>query len=464
MSKSTMPSRDIWSVSRLNSEIRAVLEGGFPLLWVEGEISNLASPRSGHSYFTLKDSHAQVRCALFRNKRMLLRFQPKDGDKVLIRARISLYEARGDFQLIAEHMEPIGEGALQRAFEELKARLDQEGLFDTRRKKELPAFPRCIGIVTSPTGAALRDILQILKRRFPALPVIIYPTLVQGEQAAEEITRTLKLADQRGDCDLLILARGGGSLEDLRAFNDETLARTIAALDTTIISAVGHEIDFTIADFVADRRAPTPSAAAELATQNQEQLLARLQELQQRLGRTIKRRLQEHRQHLAHISHKLQILHPQRQLQQHQQLLDELVLQLEQNMQRLLIQKRQQCDRLAARLQLLSPTRQLVMLKKRLTHNQQKLLYSMQNLLSHKKLLFSGLTRELQTLSPLQTLARGYSITTDADTGKIITCCENVAPGMHIHTRLPQGQLVSVVKKCMENQSDTIHPPHFPGK
>ena len=451
MSKSTTPSRDIWSVSRLNSEIRAVLEGSFPLLWVEGEISNLARPRSGHSYFTLKDSHAQVRCALFRNKRMLLRFQPKDGDKVLIRARISLYEARGDFQLIAEHMESAGEGALQRAFEELKAKLEREGLFDTRNKKELPAFPRCIGIVTSPTGAAVRDILQILKRRFPALPVIIYPALVQGENAAEEITRILKLADQRGDCDLLVLARGGGSLEDLWAFNDETLARTIAALNTPIISAVGHETDFTIADFVADRRAPTPSAAAELATQNQEQLLARLQELQQRLGRTIKRKLQEHRQHLSHISHKLQILHPQRRLQQNQQLLDELGLRLERAMQQQLTQKQQRCQQLAERLRLLSPSRRVAMLGEKLADYRQKLLRGMRNTLSHKQLQFAGLSRELQAISPLNTLGRGYSITTDAVTGKILTNSSETKPGNRIHTRLLEGHLVSVVEKTQDN-------------
>ena len=442
------PSRDIWSVSRLNGEIRAVLEGSFPLLWVEGEISNLAIPRSGHSYFSLKDAHAQVRCALFRNKRQLLRFQPKDGDKVLIRARISLYEARGDFQLVVEHMEPAGEGALQRAFEALKAKLDHEGLFDAKRKKALPAFPRCIGIVTSATGAAVRDILQILKRRFPALPVIIYPTLVQGENAAQEITRMLKLADQRGDCDLLILTRGGGSLEDLWAFNDETLARTIAGLNTPVISAVGHETDFTIADFVADRRAPTPSAAAELATRNQEQLLARLQELRQRLGRAIQRRMEQHRQHLHHIRHKLQILHPQRQLQQNQQLLDELSLRLEQNTHRQLAQKKQQCDQLAARLQLLAPARQLAMLKERLVRHQQQLQHSMEQILLRKKLRFSGLSRSLQAVSPLKTLARGYSITTDADTGKVITHSSDTAPGMRIHTRLAEGSLVSVVEKC----------------
>jgi exodeoxyribonuclease VII large subunit len=450
MSKFSSPSRDIWSVSRLNGEIRAVLEGSFPLLWVEGEISNLATPRSGHSYFSLKDSHAQVRCALFRNKRQLLRFQPKDGDQVLIRARISLYEARGDFQLIVEHMEPAGEGALQRAFEELKAKLDNEGLFDARNKKELPAFPRCIGIVTSPTGAALRDILQILKRRFPALPVIIYPTLVQGDEAAAEITRTLELADRRGDCDLLILARGGGSLEDLWAFNDETLARTIAALDTPVISAVGHEIDFTIADFVADRRAPTPSAAAELATQNQEQLQARVQELQQRLQSTIRRKLEQQRQQLTHIQHKLQILHPQRRLQQDQQLLDDLNQRLERAIQYQLVQHQQHCMQLVARLQLLSPAHQLEMLSDRLANSRNKLLHDMQHLLSRKKLQFTGLARELQAVSPLNTLARGYSITTDAETGCVITRYSDTAPGLRIHTRLLEGSLISVVKEAQE--------------
>ncbi len=451
MSKFSSPSRDVWSVSRLNGEIRAVLEGSFPLLWVEGEISNLATPRSGHSYFSLKDAHAQVRCALFRNKRQLLRFQPRDGDKVLIRARISLYEARGDFQLIVEHMEPAGEGALQRAFEELKAKLDREGLFDARNKKALPAFPRCIGIITSPTGAAVRDILQILRRRFPALPVIIYPTLVQGSEAAAEITRTLKLADARKDCDLLILTRGGGSLEDLWAFNDENLARTIAALDTPIISAVGHEIDFTIADFVADRRAPTPSAAAELATQNQEQLRTRLEELQQRLNRAIKRRLQEYHQHLDHIRHKLQILHPQRRLQQDQQLLDELSLRLERAMQRQLTQKQQHCQQLAARLHLLSPSHRIALFGEKLADYRQKLLHGMQNILSHKQLQFAGLSRELQAVSPLNTLARGYSITTDAVTGKVLTSSSETKVGTRIHTRLLEGHLVSLVEETKDN-------------
>jgi exodeoxyribonuclease VII large subunit len=447
MPKSLTPSRDIWSVSRLNGEIRAVLEGSFPLLWIEGEISNLSTPRSGHSYFSLKDSHAQVRCALFRHKRQLLRFQPENGDQVLIRARISLYEARGDFQLIVEHMEPAGVGALQRAFEELKEKLNKEGLFDAANKKSLPAFPKRIGIITSATGAALRDVLQILQRRFPALPVTIYPTLVQGESAAAEIAETLKTADQRGDCDLLILTRGGGSIEDLWAFNDERLARTIAALHTPIISAVGHEIDFTIADFVADRRAPTPSAAAELATQNQEQLQTRLHALQLRLSQGIRRKLRTQTEHLTHILHKLHILHPQRQLQQNQQLLDELATRLESAIRSRLQRKTQLCEQTGLRLRALTPRRQLTRLKERLHYCQQQLQQNIKNKLMQKRLEFTGISRELQAVSPLQTLARGYSITTDNHTGKIIVNSRDVLPGTQLRTRLESGELLSVVEK-----------------
>ncbi|BAO43603.1 exodeoxyribonuclease VII large subunit [Thiolapillus brandeum] len=439
------PNRDIWSVSRLNGEIRAVLEGSFPLLWVEGEISNLATPRSGHSYFSLKDEHAQVRCALFRNKRMLLRFQPRDGNRVLVRARISLYEARGDFQLIIEHMEPAGEGALQRAFEALKAKLEQEGLFDSKLKKPLPPFPRCVGVVTSPTGAAVRDILQVLKRRFPGLPVIIYPTLVQGEDAAAEITQTLKLADERGDCDLLILARGGGSLEDLWAFNDETLARTLAAMKTPVISAVGHEVDFTICDFVADRRAPTPSAAAELATPDSTQLEQQLNTLGKRLELALRRLLDEKRQHLEHSHHKLRLLHPLRRIQEQQQRLDDLGMRLETVMQRRLASHSQQLEALQSRLYLLSPSRRLETLGESLTRQHERLQTAMNHVLSHHRLQLQALSGELHAVSPLQTLARGYSITTDAKTGKVITRASETAVGSEIKTRLHQGALLSVV-------------------
>jgi len=439
--------RDIWSVSRLNGEIRSVLEGSFPLLWVEGEISNLATPRSGHSYFSLKDEHAQVRCALFRNRRMLLRFQPKDGDRVLVRARISLYEARGDFQLIIEHMEPAGEGALQRAFEELKARLEAEGLFDARRKQLLPAFPRCIGVVTSPTGAAIRDILQVLKRRFPGLPVIVYPTLVQGESAAGEIASTLKLADRRGDCDLLILARGGGSLEDLWAFNDEALARTIAELETPVISAVGHETDFTIADFVADRRAPTPSAAAELASPDSGQLQQQLDVLNGRLRRAMQRLLTEKRQHMEHHHHRLRLLHPLRRVHEQQQRLDELGMRMEAAMKNRLGQHRQALGELQSRLRLLSPAQRLKTLDSLLNQQREKLRTAMEHRLSRHRLRLEGLSRELHAVSPLQTLARGYSITTEAGSGKVITHADEVSPGTRIRTRLAEGEFLSVVEE-----------------
>lgn len=452
MNSSNNSSRDIYSVSRLNAEIRAVLEGSFPLLWVEGEISNLSTPRSGHSYFSLKDSHAQVRCALFRGKRQLLRFQPDDGDQVLIRARISLYEARGDFQLIVEHMESAGAGALQRAFDELKAKLDKEGLFDTNRKKPLPAYPRRIGVITSATGAAVRDILQVLQRRFPALPVLIYPVPVQGQNASREIIQALKLADQRQDCDLLILARGGGSLEDLAAFNDENLARTIAALKTPIISAIGHEIDFTIADFVADRRAPTPSAAAELATIDQQVLLDSLQQQRKRLLRSIRQQLHQEKTLLTHLVQKLRLLHPRGKLEQQQQRLDELSSKLEQRFGSLLSSHEHMLDKLSARLNQYSPLHRLQHMSARLNTSRQRLGYLSQTLLSKKQLRLSALSRELNAISPLQTLGRGYSITQVVATGEILRSSKQVQAGDEITTRLMDGELVSNVTRRVDKR------------
>ena len=264
MNRSLDFSRDIYSVSRLNREARAVLEGGFPLLWVEGELSNLAQPASGHIYFSLKDPAAQVRCAMFRSKRLLLGFKPANHQQVLVRARVGLYEGRGDFQLIVEHMEPAGEGALRLAFERLKQKLAAEGLFDAATKQPLPAMPRQVGLITSPTGAAVRDLLTVLERRFPALPVLIYPAQVQGQSAAAELVAALDLANERAECDILILARGGGSLEDLQAFNDEALARAVHRSAIPVVTGIGHEIDLSIADLVADQRGATPSAAAEL--------------------------------------------------------------------------------------------------------------------------------------------------------------------------------------------------------
>jgi len=263
------PDRDVYTVSRLNQTARQLLEQGLPRIWLEGELSNLSRPSSGHLYFTLKDSRAQIRGAMFRNRNQLLRFRPQEGMQMLVRCRISLYEPRGDYQLIAESMEEAGDGALQRAFEELKRKLDLEGLLRAEHKQPLPLLPRRIGVVTSPSGAAIRDVLSVLKRRFPAIPVMVYPVPVQGKEAGREIAAMLHRAGERRECDVLILTRGGGSLEDLWAFNEEVVARAIHDCPVPVISAVGHEVDFTIADFVADQRAPTPSAAAELASPDQ---------------------------------------------------------------------------------------------------------------------------------------------------------------------------------------------------
>ena len=265
--------REIFTVSDLNREARELLEGHFPLVWVEGEISNLARPSSGHIYFSLKDEAAQVRCAMFKMRNRLLNFQPENGQQVLARARISLYEARGDFQLIIEHMEETGDGALRRQFELLKHKLFEEGLFDESHKRELPSLPTRLGVITSPSGAAIRDILSVLKRRFPGIPILIYPVPVQGNEAPPAIIDAIKTAGIRKDCDLLILARGGGSLEDLWAFNDESVARAIYHCPIPVVTGIGHEIDFTIADFVADFRAPTPSAAAEYISPDQNEWL-----------------------------------------------------------------------------------------------------------------------------------------------------------------------------------------------
>src|SRR5580658_10163237 len=304
------PERDIYSVSRLNREVRVLLERGFGALWLEAEISNLARPSSGHWYFSLKDSAAQVRCAMFRQRNMLGTFTPRDGQKVLVRGRIGLYEPRGEYQLIVDHMEDAGLGALKRQFEELSAKLAAEGLFAADRKRPLPGLPRRIGVITSPTGAAVRDILHVLARRFPAASVLIYPVPVQGAQAAAEIVAALELAGRRAECDVLILARGGGSLEDLWAFNDERLARAIVASLIPVITGIGHEIDFTIADFAADVRAPTPSAAAELVVPDAQEWLSVFSSLGTRLARCMRRRLEERRQRLRWLARRAALVSP----------------------------------------------------------------------------------------------------------------------------------------------------------
>ena len=435
------PTRDIFSVSRLNAEMRAVIEGSFPLLWVEGEVSNLSTPRSGHLYFSLKDAHAQVRCALFRNKRQRLRQLPADGDQVLVRARVSLYEPRGDFQLIVEHLEPAGAGSAQRAFEALKRQLQAEGLFDAARKHELPRFPRRLGIITSPTGAAIRDVLQVLKRRAPQLPVTLFPAAVQGSGAAEELMAALDVAVRRGDCDVLLITRGGGSIEDLAAFNDERLARAIAAVEVPIVSAVGHEIDFSISDFVADRRAPTPSAAAELISPDGDALLAGLAAGQRRLEGAVRRRLGEARRQLTGLEGRLQRAAPAVRLRQQQQRLDGLDVRLNRAIRNGLSTRQAHLRALQHQLRSHGPAQRLQLMRQRFSSQSGRLEHAWQRQLQGRRERLTSAARQLQALSPLATMQRGYAILRRAEDGAIVGSVSQVTSGSRLKGVIADGIL-----------------------
>ncbi|MET0088189.1 MAG: exodeoxyribonuclease VII large subunit [Sedimenticola sp.] len=439
--------RDIYTVSRLNSEVRAVLEGSFPLLWVEGEISNLARPASGHIYFSLKDPHAQVRCAMFRMKRQRLRFEPENGLQVLIRARVGLYEGRGEFQLVVEHMEPSGEGALRQAFEQLKQKLAAEGLFDTDQKREIPAFPRRIGIITSPSGAAVRDVLTVLKRRQPAIEPIIYPVPVQGDEAPARIAEMIHIADRRAECDTLILTRGGGSLEDLMAFNDEQVARAIHAAETPIISAVGHEIDFTIADFVADYRAPTPSAAAELASPDQLEMTNQLNLLSRRLLYRFQQRISQTGHQLKSVEKRLQLVHPGQRLIQRQQRMDELEQRMKRGLDNRIRRQQHRLEALNARLQGHTPAHRLGRTAQRMEQLSRRLQLAINARQQRNNQQFSTLVARLDTLSPLATLQRGYSITRTHPEHSVILDAGTLSGGDRIETLLAEGRVISVVEK-----------------
>ncbi len=445
------PSREIYSISRLNREARALLETGFPLLWVEGELSNLARPSSGHLYFTLKDSFAQARCAMFRMRNRYLIFRPENGQQVRVRVRVSLYENRGEFQLLVEHMEEAGDGALRRAFEVLKKRLETEGLFDEPHKKPLPALPRRIGVITSPTGAALRDILSVLRRRFPAIEVLVYPVPVQGEGAAQEIARMIRLASARAECDVLIVARGGGSLEDLWAFNEETVARALFASALPVVTGVGHEIDFTIADFVADHRAPTPSAAAELLSPDGREWLQHLEHLERRLSARCMGAIKQSHQQLIWLERRLQQQHPGQRLRNQMQRLDELE-------QRLKYAQRAQHRRVEARVVELSahlrrhtPKSRIETLLTRLAGLQPRLRGAMHSRLERDHNRLASLTRELDAVSPLATLGRGYAIVSREPDGKILRDARGVQKGDRVQARLGRGRLTCRVEKA--------HPP-----
>lgn len=439
--------RDIYTVSRLNGEVRAVLEGSFPLLWVEGEISNLATPSSGHVYFSLKDTHAQVRCALFRMRRTRLRFGPDNGMQVLVRARVSLYEGRGEFQLIVEHMEPAGEGALRQAFERLKQKLAVEGLFDAARKRELPGFPRQVGVITSASGAAIRDVLSVIQRRLPTLPVILYPVQVQGVEAPAQIVNALRIANRREECDVLLLVRGGGSLEDLMAFNDEAVARAVADSEIPVVAGVGHEIDFTIADLVADRRAATPTAAAELVSPERRELLQHLDVLRQRGRLAQQRRLQELTARSEALQHRLLRLHPASRLSQRQQRIDELELRLRSRADGQLQGLYARLATVNARLQGQTPAHRLARWSLQVQERQRRLQQAVAHRLSlaGERLARAGLT--LDAVSPLATLSRGYAIVTEYPDGPILCDSAQTRPGDRIQARLEKGRLICRVEE-----------------
>ena len=437
--------RDVFSVSRLNREARSLLENGFPRLWVEGEISNLARPASGHLYFTLKDAQAQVSCALFRNRAVRLGFSPQNGAQVLLQAQVSLYEARGNYQLIVNQMEEAGDGALRRTYEQLKHRLYEEGLFDEVHKRPLPPIPQCIGVITSPSGAAVRDVLTVLRRRFPAIPVIIYPTQVQGEGAPQQIVAALNTAQQRAECDVLLLTRGGGSLEDLWPFNEEVVARAVHACALPLVSAVGHEIDFVITDFVADHRAATPSAAAELLSPDQSELTARLLQLENRRKTRLDQLLQRSRDRLNWLTSRFQQSHPRRQLQQRAQRLDDLEARLGRAWQQRAALHQSKIDTLRGRLRQHNPRHRLQRLDARATQLAQRLNYCINTQLSHQREKLAVVSRALDAISPLATLQRGYSITLNKTDGSVMQDAATVNIGDTLETRLAKGQVVSQV-------------------
>ncbi|WP_235898456.1 exodeoxyribonuclease VII large subunit [Parahaliea maris] len=453
------PTPETLTVSQLNRQVRGLLESSFDFVWVEGEISNFAAPSSGHWYFSLKDTTAQVRCAMFRNRNQRVRFRPKNGDHIRLRCRVSLYEGRGEFQLIGEHMEPAGAGALQAAFEELKARLLAEGLFAPERKQPLPEHIHHLGVVTSPTGAAIHDILTVLQRRWPAMQVYILPVAVQGEAAAGEIAAAIARANRLSasgevPLDALIVGRGGGSLEDLWAFNEEVVARAIVASDLPVVSAVGHEVDFTIADMAADIRAATPSAAAELVSPNREEWLARLAQLEARLKRAMERRLAEARNQLEHLRRRLR--HPGQQLREQAQRLDDLEQRLVRAQHNQLQRRRSELALLESRLLARSPLPRVRQLQQDVSSLEQRLNRAMQRKLEQARTRLAQLAQLLDSVSPLATLDRGYAVLTTTD-GEVVRDARKVKSGQKLQARLARGRLdltVDEVSDAEEGDED----------
>ena len=434
------PPRHVLTPSTLNRLVRDLLGDALPLVWIEGELSNVARPASGHLYFTLKDSGAQVRCAMFKPKTTALRFRPVDGLQVLVRAKVGLYEPRGEFQLVAESMEPAGEGAQQREFEQLKARLDAEGLFASARKRALPRFARRIGVITSATGAAVRDVLSVLARRWPLADVEILPVPVQGREAPPAIVAMLRKASASQRYDVLLLTRGGGSLEDLWAFNEESVARAIHASAVPVVSAVGHEIDFSIADFVADLRAPTPSAAAELLVPDALAIGRHLQQLQQRLLTLQQRRLQAHSQRVDHLLARLQAQRPQARLARDRERLIHLRRRLTAVLREQGQRRHTRLERVHARLLAQHPRARLPLLARRLAEQDLRLRRAIAHTLERDRTALRHARHALHAVSPLATLERGYAIVFDA-AGRILRVARDAPPGTSLRARLAEGEL-----------------------
>lgn len=436
---------DVLSPSQLNTLARSLLEDAFPLVWVEGELGNLSRPASGHLYFTLKDARAQVRCALFKPKSTWLKFVPRDGLRVLARGRLTLYEQRGDYQLVLDHMEEAGEGALRRAFEELKARLGAEGLFDPARKRPLPPYVRRLGVLTSPSGAAVRDILSVLARRWPMLDVDVLPVPVQGTTAAAQVAAMLGRAAASGRYDVLLVARGGGSLEDLWAFNDEVLARAIAASPVPVVSAVGHETDFTLADFAADVRAPTPSVAAELLVPDAGDLRRRIALVQARMQRQQAQQLRQAMQRADRAALRLQAQRPGARIDLLCRRQAEALRRLDAAWQRRLERDRSRLRHAAATLRASDPRRRMQRLRERLAAIAVRPQAAIARRLGEDARQLRGLARSLEAVSPLATVARGYAILQRED-GRLVRSTAQVAPGDAIDARVSDGTLKLTVR------------------
>lgn len=436
----------IYSVSQLNSLARQLLTTAFDNILVTGEISNLSSPASGHLYFTLKDAKAQIRCALFRN-RNTPNFNLVNGLQVTVRAQVSLYEPRGDYQLIVNAIESEGTGDLKRDFELLKTRLAAEGLFNSEHKQPLPLLPRAIGVITSPTGAAIRDILSVLQRRFPAIPVIIYPTSVQGQTAKSAIVAAIHSANERQECDVIILARGGGSLEDLWAFNEEIVARAIFHSNIPIITGIGHEIDFTIADFVADLRAATPSAAAEHAVPEQREWLQRWKQLDNLLIQRFQSKRQQYQQRADWLDKRLQQQHPQQQLLRNAQTLDHLELRLQNALQTRLQRLQAKINQQQAKLWQHSPSAKISRYQQQQHFLWQRAQQAIKQTLARDHQKLAAQAQTLQALSPLATLERGYAIVQRTPNDEVITNSQTLKIGDLLQTRFAQGRMISQVQE-----------------